>query len=267
MAQASGSFTLFLMGPSGTNNNVPLYMRGQTSGTQGLNLYLAGPGISQAALNLHLNPRGAPTSGNLPLVMTGASSGTIYDFDAIPLYITGEPITTNMNLFMLGSLGDPTTYEDFGLNLYIHGSGHRANNACPLVVWGSNGLDDSLNDLELNELDEMDMDELNDLLLEGAFNGWYCSNDLSLYIMGDGIASGYVPSGTFMNLYLQGGTGSESGINIFMQGYEPPEQNLNLYTFGVLGSPTSGVSLYTFGTDPQSSPLPLFIRGFTMSLP
>lgn len=184
------------------------------------------------ALPLYLNA-GIPTtaSGTIDLFIDGSTSGTTSSVGILPLYMEGDYLTANFNLYLYGV--NPRLSGNSDLNLYLHGFVPSVNNSIDLVLAGGYG--------------------------SGIFN----DNHLNLIIAGDGLSSGYIPSGTYMNMYLKAPDGVESSVNLYTAGSNSGNQNINLYTFGVSGSLTGSINLYMPTKEGYGKAVNLFTRGYT----
>ena len=203
-------------------------------------------------------------SEEISLFMQGATAGSNFEFRKLNLFMSGEYRHVTFNLFLKG----PTSQLVAGnntLNLSLVGSGTYSSGFVPLFVGGSSAqYAPSLNTLTLEQLYELTLDQLYELPLDSApiFTGYYKSQDLTLYIMGEGLIDGASVGNSFLNLFLQGGKGSFNDLKLFLQGIPPSQQYVPLHMNGILGFLTKNLDLYLFNKQDFLHQLNLFIRGF-----
>jgi len=218
--------------------------------TQSINLFVSGLSFIKG-------------QSGLGLTIRGSTGGYKYEFKTLPLFINGSPVPSRLWLFIKGN--DVFKPNTSSINLFVGGTGIKTYNHVPLVIWGSIvNYSLSLNNLTLDQLIKLTLDELYFLPLDSSdlFTGYYVSNTLDLYISGEGEFDDFLVYRTWMNLYLQGGTGSSRSLNLFMKGLPYSARGLDLYSYGVLGSIHNSITLYAFSQDNLIKRLNLFIRGY-----
>jgi hypothetical protein len=230
---SSGNLDLFLSVSTPNSGNLPLYLPGPFVSTSGLNLYLLGPIPQTNHINLYLQTD-SPQSGTslLNLSLVASHSGASYTFSNTNLFLTGDPLSSNMNLYVLGGAG-PRTSGISDLNLYLQCDIPSKNNSLDLII---NPVTD--------------------------FSNKYSESGLSLYIEGDGLFENYVPSNSYMNLYMNTGRESISGISLYTNAYGTGNSVIPMYIFGVSGYLSQGLQLFMPTKDFSSGTLSLFVRGF-----
>jgi hypothetical protein len=183
------------------------------------------------ALNLFLKGSvPVASSGSLNLSMTGSTSGTSYELNQLPLFLKADPTNSSINLFIEGER-KLTSKQSF-MNMYIAGYGTMVDNSLPAVIFGGYG------------------------------GGFPHSNNISLFLEGDGLSENHIPLTASMNMFLQTASGSNNSINLFMQADQPNENAIDLYTYGVTGSSSGILNLYTLSKDNMNSHISLFTRGY-----
>jgi hypothetical protein len=186
---------------------------------------------ASGGLNLFLKGSvSVASSGSLNLSMTGSTSGTSYAFNQLPLFLKADPTNSSINLFIEGER-KLSSKQSF-INMYVDGHGTTINNSLPAVIFGGYG------------------------------GGFPYSNSISLFLEGDGLSENHIPMSTSMNMFLQTASGSNNSINLFMQADQPNENAIDLYTYGVTGSSSGTLNLYTLSKDNMNSHISLFTRGY-----
>jgi hypothetical protein len=243
-----------------------------TASSGSLTAYMFGVlGSSGVALNMYLACDRSTSSGNINLYLEGSSSGATYYKNNITAYLHGEAMTTNLNMFIQGT-GTWTSGSSL-INLYLLSNPDAINNSITGTIWGYDGSGGSstagLVYLTLDELESLSLDELEQLELDSVTGGddgygirYVVNNNVTMYIAGDGVADGYVPSGSYMNMFIKAPSGTNNSVNCFIRGNGPSSSYTNLYTCGISGVATSGMNMYTRGTDTYNKNLNMFIRGY-----
>ncbi len=235
MASSSGFVTLYMAGPLTLNSAVPTYVFGVTgSSNKGLNTYTRGLASGDAGFNLYMHVvEPSYASGTLDLYLNASTFGTTGLYGFTPLYISGDPLRTSMNLTITGhSL--PTRYETpYGLNLYLENFVGKASKGINLNMMASN---------------------------TGNTLG-YVYKGANLYIRGQGLIAGATPYNAAMNLYLHC-PGLETALTLFMNADGPTTKNLDLFTRGIGGYSNKALDLVMPRHGGISNGLNTFIRGW-----
>lgn len=235
----------------GSESNIPLFTSGVT-------------GSPNSNVNLFIEGTTPPSSTNsVTLTIRGSTAGYKYGFKALNLFIEGAPLGAKLNMFIHGS--DIFRPQEASLNLFVGGVGNQMSKAVDLVIWGSTAnYSLSLNSLTIEQLIQLTIEELYSLPLDSTdiFTGYYTSRGLDLYIRGEGEFDDFLVYSTWMNLYLQGGTGSTRTLDLFMQGSPYSGQSLDLYSHGVTGVTSNSIPLYMFSEEIVTQKLNLFTRGY-----
>lgn len=222
--------------------------------------------IASGYMNLYLEASASIADGAIPLFIQGSHSGTSYDFANLQLYINGSGFSTSLNLFVNGISQSGEIEEE--LNLFLEATYSPVSNNIPLILLGTPEDLPSLDlmDLTLQELDDLSLLELDDLPLGYSFSGWPFSNNMSLYINGDGSLDGSIPTSGNLNLYLSGPPGIIGNLPLYLLPSSVASGSIPLNTFGVLGLSSGLINLYTFGVNILNNVnLPFFIRGYDPS--
>lgn len=229
-------------------------------------LWMRGQSSSVASMPLTITGKAYYTAGRtLPLSISGNTPGFKWDFNALPLTITGEAFAAKLNLFIEGDDGINIPDNVSYLNLVLFGEGYKEHNNVNLVIWGSNASYDlSYNTLTLEQLFALTLDQYNLLPLDTSdiFTGYNIGKMLTLYITGEGLYENFIPHRSNINLYLQGGTGSERPLLLFIEGGTPGGHTVDLYMAGIEGFIEKNLDLYMSSRDEFFKQLHLFIRGY-----
>lgn len=214
---ASGTVRLFLTGRASTSGSLPLIIKP----------------FPISPLNLYLEARGSSITEDLSLYTAGATSGTQYTYNTIPLYLAGEYFASYLNLYTNGLR--ERGYANTNLNLYIKALSYPISDSVDLVTWGSSNP---------------------------SGGGYSVNNYTNLYIEGEGQFAGASQAQSYLNLYLYATPGVEDSLPLYLLGPSGVNNSVSLYVNGITGFKASGLNLYIHSTGNVSNSIYLYSRGY-----
>lgn len=229
-------------------------------------LWMHGHGGSSGSMPLTIvgtDPDDA--TGTVPMFLFATTAAYKWEFNKLPLSIVGKPFGIGLNMFIQGDDGDGLPDNVATMNLFLHGEGFKEHNSVNLVIWGSNtSYELSYNTLTLEQLYSLTTDQYNILPLDTSdiFTGYNIGKGMTLYITGEGLYDNFVPDKSYLNLFLQGASGSERPLLLFIQGSPDGGNTVDLYLSGIEGFITNNLNLSMNTRGDLFQQLPLFIRGF-----
>lgn len=202
---------LYVRGYEANNYNLPLYIENSIPVNSGMDLYMYGIDVKNTTIPFYLQSQGGVSnSGAFNLYMLGS---------------TNSGITNSVPFFMMAS----GIYDDRVIPLYLQGGSLEENTNITLFIKHDN---------------EWAGDNF-ELYLKGPGGQ---NSGIPLYIRGDGISSGYIPSNEQINFYIS------------RERDDSTDERLRLYMSGPNESVQS-TSFYVAGAYIQSSSIPLYVEG------
>jgi len=272
----SGDFSLFVRANAPYSGSIDHYMHGHNPSSGSMDLYISGVPFITDNLDLHTWGH-AVASGDMSLYMRGR----LEYIDAYVEVVTNNP-SGDLNLFVHGATpGEPDLfYTNGNITLFIKDT---AEVSTTTGEWSS-----------FVEVDDPALIDASSTWASFIKVGNTSNNTANLYIQGH--ASGDSPHGILTTgsagLFVEGKSvyggdtgllsdgyyalnaeiaafaqvhlGLSGGLNLFTSGYAGPtlySGTSNLYIFGISGTSSGSMDVYTYGKDTINDNVSLFVFG------
>lgn len=222
------------------------------------------PSSSQLLISL----AGTPTTvkrSSVNISTVGNTAGTTYNSSGINIFVLGdtEPLHSALLVSLTGS--DIYRPSSAKLDISLVGYGIYNSNSINIITYGSSVPHVlNLNDLTPDELNALTLGQLDVLPLDDTtWRGYPISQGIYLYIKGDGLNDGFIPSSAQLTIFVQTNPGTSSSIPIFVSGTPMIGSNLPIFVSGILGKINNTINLITKPSiGSLSRGLNIFGRGF-----